>query len=713
MKIIGSVAGKSVAVQTQGNDDALMVGNVRLSSAGADVKSARTYAVNGEEVVTWTEELAKDGFQEERSFYAVRAPDGSLSAPKEVATEVSLRAGAFDPTEISAAPSKTPGEVDLVVLQLATQMLPGYETALKSLGVELGPFIGDNAFLAHVPKKDRAQLLNQPFVRAATDMTPEQKAGPGVLDMMRLPAFTGWTARRYDLLVMRPELKAKVLEAIREEGVQVDGPPSESVLMTLDLTPSQLAKVMSLPEVTWVDLFTPAENDVDLARITGGAAEVERVAGYTGQGLRGHVLEGIYAQHPEFAANDKRQAPIAIDNANVDGHGHQTFGIIYGEGRVNPRARGILPDAQGYYTHNSAVMNNDRRFDLTRRLIEEHKVMFQTASWGYAQTTEYGARSAEMDDIIFRLDLPVTQSQSNTGSTRSRPQAWAKNIISVGAVKHRNNTDPADDNWTRGGSIGPATDGRAKPDLAFWYDATFTTAGAAGYTESFGGTSGATPTVNGYMGLIIQMWTDGIFGNKLPHPHGTDVDSRFANRPHASTVKALAIASAKQWQFEGATHDLTRTHQGWGMPDVKQLYEMRDKVFAVNETQPLRALEGRTYELDVAPGEPTLKVSMVYSDPVGAVAATQQRVNDLNLKVTAPDGTVYYGNVGLMEHMFSTPGGAPDTKDTVENVFVKDPAPGKWKVEVLAAEVNQDSHLESSDLDADFALVAIGAKRPA
>ena len=42
--------------------------------------------------------------------------------------------------------------------------------------------------------------------------------------------------------------------------------------------------------------------------------------------------------------------------------------------------------------------------------------------------------------IIHLFDIPICQSQSNTGNQNSRPQAWAKNIISVGAST---NTDAA------------------------------------------------------------------------------------------------------------------------------------------------------------------------------------------------------------------------------------------------------------------------------
>jgi hypothetical protein len=85
----------------------------------------------------------------------------------------------------------------------------------------------------------------------------------------------------------------------------------------------------------------------------------------------------------------------------------------------------------------------------------------------------------------------------------------------------------------------------------------------------------------------------------------------------------------------------------------------------------------------------------------------------MDLKVTAPDGTVYFGNVGLLDGNYSKPGGQPDRLDTVENVFIKNPMAGEWKIEVVARAVNQDGHKATSDTDSAFALVALGGKKVA
>jgi len=78
---------------------------------------------------------------------------------------------------------------------------------------------------------------------------------------------------------------------------------------------------------------------------------------------------------------------------------------------------------------------------------------------------------------------------------------------------------------------------------------------------------------------------------------------------------------------------------------------------------------------------------------------------------TDPSGRVYWGNRGLNNNMWSNAGGKANTKDTVENVFVQTPTNiGTWKVTVIASELNQDTHVETAALDADYALVISGIK---
>jgi hypothetical protein len=305
-----------------------------------------------------------------------------------------------------------------------------------------------------------------------------------------------------------------------------------------------------------------------------------------------------------------------------------------------------------------------------------------------------------MDLILFDFDhFPITQSQSNLNNKNSRPEAWAKNIISVGGINHFNTLTKNDDLWG-GASIGPANDGRIKPDLASYYDAILTSTAPNNYTSNFGGTSGATPIIAGHMGLFLEMWSNGIFGN--PTPGSTP----FENAPNNMTTKAMMINTASQWQFSGATHNRTRVHQGWGHADLQYMYDNRNNMLIVDEADVLGQMETKNYYVNVAAGNPEFRTTMVYRDLPGTTSATLHRINDLDLAVIAPDGTLYKGNVGLLDNMFSVSNGAYNKVDTVENVYVQNPAAGEWRITVYARDINGDSHVETPALDVDFALVA-------
>jgi len=205
----------------------------------------------------------------------------------------------------------------------------------------------------------------------------------------------------------------------------------------------------------------------------------------------------------------------------------------------------------------------------------------------------------------------------------------------------------------------------------------------------------------GHVGLFFQMWNDGIFGNEVD-PNGTI----FENKAHFTTAKAMLINTADQYPFNGTTEDHTRMHQGWGMPNLQNMYDLRESFYIIDETEILEAFEVVEHTVSVDSDEPFLKVTMTYADPPGNPAVQDQhRINDLTLKVISPSGDEYWGNHGLLDGVWSTTGGSADTKNTVECVYINSPESGGWTIEIHGDEVIDDSHVETSELDADYALV--------
>ncbi|WP_197289083.1 S8 family serine peptidase [Nocardia sp. NRRL S-836] len=576
------------------------------------------------------------------------------------------------------------------LLQFRDTLSDAQRHQLKGLGVRLGAFVENGTYVARM--KDTARVSRLNYVRGVHPF----EAQPKVM------ALSGAAAYLITLVEQNADDQAAVADALKALGARVDtiSASREHILAVLDA--GQAAKVAKLPAVLAVDPVSAPETDMAISRESSGANYVESVGGYRGQGVRGEVMDGgLRATHQEFRA---KPPVLHTANSTNNSHGTSTYGQIFASGVSAPQ-RGVLPEGQGIF----AVYNTGDRYAHTAQLVDpagQYRAVFQSNSWGDSLTTAYTSVSQQMDRIVFDHDILICQSQSNAGTRSSRPQAWAKNVLSVGGHYHYNTASRADDRWNSGASIGPAADGRIKPELSNFYDRIDTTSSTSdtSYTASFGGTSGATPITCGNAGLLFQMWADGVFDGGPGK--GRDV---FTARPHAATAKALLVNTADQHPFSGTAHDQTRTHQGWGTVSVRNLYD-RAKAggwklpVLVNETDLVTTGQSRKYAV-TSTGQTPLRATLAYTDPAGSPTAAKATVNDLTLKVTAPDGTVYYGNNGLLAGNWSTPGGSANTVDTVENVLVQAPAAGTWTVEVIATAVNVDGHRETTATDADYALV--------
>ncbi len=657
-------------------------------------------------VFTWEEQPEGKGWS---PFFAISLNGRQSSTVRETSGALLLRYATFDPLATAAAGLNAGPEplTEVRIVQFKTQVLADYRAQLQSAGARIYRYLANNALIVRAPAHAVNEIARQPQVRWIGPYRLEYKFDPPLRAKLS-NAPSGVTAR-YRIEVFERGLyqQSIVGERIGEVGGRLVLTVPEGFVLDAMLSPEQVLQVAALDEVAHLDEWSPPEADDDQVREIGGADFLEKLTGFTGQGVRAEVLDvGVRTTHSEF-----QNSLLSHGNQTIGSHGTSTTGINFAKG-INPLLRGLVPDAQGIVS--SIPVNN--RYQHTRELVQDpYFAVYQSNSWGGGLTTQYTTETQEMDDIIFHLDFLIVQSQSNAGSQLSRPQAWAKNIVSVGGLVHSRNLDMDTHCWRCGhASIGPAADGRIKPDLAHFYDDVYAptlgtgrspTSSDQSFISSFGGTSAATPIVAGYFGLFFQMWHNGLFGN----PTGESV---FDSRPHASTARAFVINTARQWNFDGETHDRTRTHQGWGLPSVQNLYEMSGQIFSVNETDVLLPLQTSTYQLEVVAGTPALKATMVYKDPMGTTSSTLHRINDLDLKVSSPGGEIYRGNNGLAVGLWSSPGGSADTKNTVENVFVENPAPGFWTVEVIATEINQDGHLQTEEIDADYALVVSGVSVP-
>lgn len=662
-----------------------------------------------------------------------------------------LRNFPFDPLlqgepEVNLALTASPDN-EIYIVQFVTQPLEKFRSDIAAAGGKIHKFLANYSYLVQLNEKAKHEIESLPYVRWVGVYQPAYRLDENILntyfpynqssEQSEISSTNSDSTNAYigndntlhnpnilsfnndfrnnlndlqpgeaifniQVFERGPAQKLIVAQRAAEIGAKVEHLIPDGFLLRVRVTADQLAQLLSMNEVLFADPWSPPEVDMDIAREIQGANYLETQTGFTGQGVRGEVFDtGVRATHGDF-----QNPGILIHNGNSTDtwHGSSTHGIVFGDGTGQAKGTGMLPDAE--QDIHASFYNLTNRYTHTAQLVDpgdQYRAVFQTNSWGGGRTRSYTTESMEMDDILFLNDILICQSQSNAGNQDSRPEAWAKNIVSVGGVYHKDTATKDDDRWNYGGSIGPAADNRIKPDLTNFYDMIYTTSDSCNncYTTNFGGTSGATPIVAGHFGLLFQMWHEGVFPG---HGGGATV---FDSRPHMSTAKAIMINTADQYPFPPDT-DMTRFVQGWGMPDLTNMLDNAGNMFIVDEDATITNLGSALYDIDIPAGEQQLRVTMVYTDVAGTTSSSQHRINDLTLMVTSPSGTTYYGNYGLTDGHWSVPGGTADTKNTVENVYIQYPESGKWTVEIWGAEIVEDSHTETPDIDADFALVVSG-----
>jgi hypothetical protein len=713
---VGNLSGEPIPVQLDrkaGFSEIRLAGQAPFHRSSAAIRSIEEVPVPGPtRVFTWTEQTKNEA----KPFYAITLDGKTFPRVTPTSYDVELKYARFDP--LKAVPPVEPDLAsdsgnELYIVQFKTQPLQEYRDALEALGVTLYDYFTQHCMIVRIHPGTVAQVRDLPFVRWLGTFEPAYRLEQPMRE--RLLAGNLGT-RRYNIQVFERGGKQhhEVASLIELFGGKVDQIVPEGFLVVATLNEFQLLRLVRLNQVHFVDEWSELYPDMDNMKIVGGANYIaDPTRGmFRGQGVRAEVFDtGFRLTHLAFNPN----APIQHNAVGNDSHGTATYGICFGDGDGNAAGQGLMPLGQGVVGASSNFLNANtgNRYAWTAALLgAPYYCVFQTNSTGSSWTTSYTTISATMDDIEWLNDIVILQSQSNQGTRNSRPEAWAKNVVAVGAAYHYNNANVDDDRWSSGASIGPAADGRVKPELYFpAYDMVLTTTSSSdtAYTTSFGGTSAATPVTAGHFGLMFQMFSAGIFGNSCLAPVTPAERFVFDNRPKPSLARAIMINTATQvtLPLTGGS-DINRNVQGWGRANVATLYDRRERLLFVNETDLLQNLQTKTYRVHVPAGEPYFKATMVYVEPMGSTSGGNARKNDLSLRVTAPNGNTYWGNNGMSNANWTTAGGSADTINTVENVFVQNPASGTWTVEVIGSDINTDAVPNTPDVDADYGLVLNG-----
>lgn len=256
----------------------------------------------------------------------------------------------------------------------------------------------------------------------------------------------------------------------------------------------------------------------------------------------------------------------------------------------------------------------------------------------------------------------------------------AKNLLVVGSVTDAVTAGVRDVSAASINAFsvwGPTDDGRIKPDLmANGATIVSATAGSTtSYASGASGTSFAAPGVSGVAVLLQEL-------------HGRETN---AGAMRASTLKGLLIHTADDLTTFPAQPGPDYA-TGWGLINAARAADLildaaagdKDAAIVEDELNAIAPLIEYTFE---SAGTEEVRVTLSWTDPpgeplVGIDNRTPALVNDLDLRVVAPDSTVHFPFVLGVENPSAAATTGDNLVDPVEQVRIDAPEPGTYIVQV-------------------------------
>lgn len=622
------------------------------------------------------------------------------------------------------------------VVSLGKRIRSEDRALLEEAGARALQYRPINSYFAWMDRDAWSSVRRLDAVDSVRPLEPEEKIAARV-DVENAPLLDV-VAAAWDPAALTDDLD-RVTEVLRTSLVA----PDRSLLsVVVRARPDEVAtlaedqRVLSIgPAATGVEFLDEGTAQIVAGNVRKGQPEVgyrtflDRL-GLDGSGVTVAVADsGIDDNHPDLAGRVKLRIDYTSlpDYRDSDGHGTHVAGIVGGSGRGLPGAtdpsgfvygQGIAPNVEFLdlsvlgIIEESIGIDEFPPFERVSRDAVRNGAIGWNASWGSGEGDRAGyTQTARTMDIIARdadwqkrgaQPFTLVFAAGNSGQQGLGAPTEAKNLIVVASSKsHRAGNI---DEISAFSSRGPTRDGRIGPTVAAPGESVVSTrsvpasvlcnvppAEAALMAPFYGvcsGTSMAAPHVTGSVALIAQWWREEL--NRAS--------------PSPAMNKALLVNSATDL----GSPDIPNGAEGWGRVDLSSLFDRDVSRIYLDQRRVLDEVDDRfTVEIRPVDVARPLKVTLVWSDAPASPNAKRALVNDLDLSLFASDGTTFRGN--RFSKGRSIPGGNPDRREVVENVFIGRPV-GTYTVDVRAFNLPGDGVPFSGDAtDQDFALVISNA----
>ncbi|MDP7374464.1 MAG: S8 family serine peptidase, partial [Candidatus Poseidoniaceae archaeon] len=627
------------------------------------------------------------------NWHEIQPVQTSQSSLKSLDYLLSLETGSFDPLNDEMPKSRLDDSNDYRSTGMAIVQLKHHTGAsLYQLVEEYDLFILDNLgssnWLVRLSApSDLIRLQDDESVRWAGPMMPGWRISDSV------DKTTDFIS-----VIPAPDLKTLALEILAVDLVAMGADEAWCGL--------HLCEVKGHPNLELLArdgriIWSEAAHEIRLTNAVAGAIvglpELRNSSlGLDGSGEKITFTDtGIDQDHPDISGRIAGvYTQYGLDPSPADsngGHGTHVAITIAGDGSGDSNAEGIAPgsyvvayalehDPTGIFGRIGSI------YDMLNHAEQEGSRVAVNA-WGL--NGNYGAYTADSRSVdVFVNDnpefLPIFSAGDDPSQNASKVMApsTAKNVLSVGA----STTSPSG-NVANFSSLGPSLDGRVKPDVVA--PGVAICSGRAEEAAIPVGTScGSGTHANGndmYMALSGSSQATAVAGGSVSLIREFIREDVGISTPTAALLKAVTINGA----LDLGTPNIPNSEEGWGQVSVTGSVMPEYNGINLNtyhdNSRTLTAGFSTLYQFDLDPTA-GVEITLAWTDVAGSANAPQgesRLVNDLDLKLTAPDGTVYKGNV--FANGFSTPNGVHDSINNVERIKISPNSvlpSGKWQLTV-------------------------------
>jgi hypothetical protein len=543
---------------------------------------------------------------------------------------------------------------------------------LSQQGITLLDYIPNNAYTVTISGSLTNDLLTQVKARAVVNLSATQKMQPE----LAIGNFPSWAVKSqgtvdvwisfpktFSFETIQQELQSKSFEIISTQNKVYR-------VLALRVPTTRLGELASLPFIEFVQAAPAADKEINYNSMFASRANVLKAPLTSGgKNLNGQGVvvgvgdDGDIQTHIDFAGR--------IINRTGDiprAHATHVAGTVGGAGIIHELYAGYAPKVTILSQLNSNIITYASTY------VQDQGMVITNNSYGSvvsdcAYNGLYDLTARILDQQAF--DLPELQhvfAAGNDGNKTCAPYALgfktvlggyqsAKNVLTVGSTDYKRDVSSFS-------SRGPVRDFRLKPEIMSMGEFVASTWTNNIYSYN-NGTSMAAPGVSGGLALLIQRYRQLHAG---------------AN-PKNGLMKALLCNGADDRGNAGPDFKY-----GYGSMNLIRSLKMMEDVTYFNTT--VTQGSTNTHSITVPANTSQLKVLLYWQDPPAAVMASKTLVNDLDLQVISPGGTV------LPLKLDSIPANANDTAtngadhtNNIEQVVINNPVSGNYDLKSIGTTI--------------------------